>query len=279
MPTKTDLLMAELIAQGYTTGTIQDRQMAFLRNYPGAPSNKNFISFNDLQKFFGKPVKDYLDLSQWPTATAPTLAAKYTGAFVNLGINLTANITVAPLAGDLVVATGAFRRAGHDSVSCTKAGGGTFATQVLESGTNQAQLDTYISTDTTTTGIVTLALSASGWGQLEVYVIRGLANYNIASSYKEGDSASPGLITDPINAQLGQFVLGLLATEKSAGLTRVGKAPAAGWTEDALVVGSNDVINWGRSYRIPAAGLESHKVGIQTTVASATSSAAVLVIG
>lgn len=57
--------MSWLTLAGFTTGSIRDREMAFLRSRAAAPANKNLISFNDLQKFFNKPIRDNLRQSEW----------------------------------------------------------------------------------------------------------------------------------------------------------------------------------------------------------------------
>lgn len=63
MPSHNDNLMTWLISKNQTKGSIRDRQMAFLRSQPGAPTKG---SFADLQKALGKTVREYLKTSDWP---------------------------------------------------------------------------------------------------------------------------------------------------------------------------------------------------------------------
>lgn len=53
------------VGQARSVGSIRDREMAFLKAQAGAPVNKNFLSFNDLQKALGKPIRDNLWPKDW----------------------------------------------------------------------------------------------------------------------------------------------------------------------------------------------------------------------
>lgn len=65
MPTVNDNLITWLNARGFNKGTITDRQMAFLKSQPGLPTNKDRLSFSDLQKTLGKRVRPLLSTSDW----------------------------------------------------------------------------------------------------------------------------------------------------------------------------------------------------------------------
>jgi hypothetical protein len=62
MPSKVDTLMAQYTALGFTTGSLHDRMMAYLRSKGGTGS----IADMEKQKRTGGLVTDYLDPTQVP---------------------------------------------------------------------------------------------------------------------------------------------------------------------------------------------------------------------